>query len=86
MEWLHANGCPWDCATTAAAAQRGRLVELQWLREHGAPWDAQVLAVAAGRGHLLVMRWAREHGTCAVHLRFACMAPHSVQLSYMCWR
>ena len=86
MEWLHANGCPWDCAAAAAAAQRGRLVELQWLREHGAPWDAQVLAVAAGRGHLLVMRWAREHGTCAVHLRFACMAPHSVRLSYMCWR
>jgi hypothetical protein len=62
LQWLHANGCPWDAWTCAGAAEGGHLAVLQWLRAHGCPWDGMVRQQAAENGHEPVLHWARAHG------------------------
>ena len=55
LQYLRANGCPWNAHTCAAAAEGGHLEVLQWLRANGCPWDECTCAEAAGRGHLEVL-------------------------------
>jgi hypothetical protein len=62
LQWLHANGCPWDEGACQCAAQEGHLAVLQWLRAYGCPWDARVCANAAAYGHEDVLHWARANG------------------------
>ena len=40
VQWLRANGCPWDYATCTWAINRGHVPVLRWLRENGCPWRA----------------------------------------------
>jgi hypothetical protein len=35
LQWLRANGCPWDKATCRLAALCGQLEVLQWARANG---------------------------------------------------
>ena len=38
VQWLRANGCPWDYVTCAYAVDKGHVETLRWARENGAPW------------------------------------------------
>ena len=66
LQWLRANGAPWDAQTCAHVAGGGHLHVLQRLREEGCPWDARwdtgACSQAAGSGHLAVLQWLRQHG------------------------
>ena len=80
LQWLRANGCPWDECTCAEAAGRGHLEVLQWARANGCPWNVSTSSGAANGGHLEVLRWARANGcpcddlTCA--FAFAALGGH----------
>ena len=37
VQWLRANGAPWDEWAIARAAEGGHLEVVQWLRANGAP-------------------------------------------------
>jgi hypothetical protein len=37
LQWLRANGAPWDSRTCAYAARGGHLDMLKWLRANGCP-------------------------------------------------
>lgn len=38
LQWLRANGCPWDTTTLLAAAIEGNdIVTLQWAEANGCP-------------------------------------------------
>ena len=62
LQWLHANGCPWNRSTCSGAAGGGHLKAMQWLIANGCPWNADTCAWAAKGGHLEVLQWARENG------------------------
>jgi hypothetical protein len=70
LQWLRANGCPWEsdeCAwgrgiVACVAAGSDRLAALQWARANGCPWDRKACSAAAGGGHLSVLQWARANG------------------------
>ena len=38
VQWLRANGCPWDYVTCHYAIDKGHVEVLRWARENGAPW------------------------------------------------
>ena len=62
VQWLRAEGCPWDGAACAEAAYGGNLELLRWLRGEGCPWNWNTCFWAVNQGHLEVLRWARENG------------------------
>ncbi|WBR14844.1 Ankyrin repeat protein [Pandoravirus kuranda] len=62
LEWLRANGWPWDGTTCSFAARRGRIDVIRWARSRGCPWDSDTCAAAAGAGHLATLKWARANG------------------------
>ena len=62
LRWARENGCPWDEATPAFAAEGGHLELLRWARENGCPWDERVCERAAEDGHLEMLQWAIENG------------------------
>jgi hypothetical protein len=62
LQWLHANGIPWEEYTCAEAARGGHLSVLQWARANGCPWDTGTCACAANGGHLSVLQWAHANG------------------------
>ena len=62
LQWLRANGCPWDRWTCSGAARGGHLEVLQWLRANGCPWDEWTCSRAARGGHLEVLQWAHANG------------------------
>ena len=39
LQWLRANGCPWDYGTCYWAVEEGHVEVLRWARENGAPWN-----------------------------------------------
>ena len=61
LQWLQAEGCPWDEYTCTSAAEKGHLSVLQWLRSQGCPWSGSVCSVAAFHGHLHILQWARDN-------------------------
>lgn len=70
LQWLKANGCPYDASACAVAARKGHLEVLQWCRNNGFPWDERVCSAAALRGDYEMLTWARSRG-CPWHdLRF----------------
>jgi hypothetical protein len=59
LQWLHAEGCPWDGGTCARAAAGGHLELLRWARAHGCPWDElSCLGLAIIAGHKTASEWA----------------------------
>ena len=62
LQWLRANGCPWDGWTCKYAAEGGHLEVLQWARKQGCAWDGNTCAHAALKGHLEVLQWLRANG------------------------
>ena len=40
IQWLRAEGCPWDYLTCFSAVNEGDVEVLRWLRENGCPWSA----------------------------------------------
>jgi hypothetical protein len=62
LQWLHANGCPWDSGTSSHAAKAGQLEILQWARTNGCPWDHHTCRAAAMAGHLEILQWLRANG------------------------
>ena len=37
LQWLRANGCPWNANTCAWAARNGHLELMNWARVNGCP-------------------------------------------------
>lgn len=62
LQWLHANGCPWDETTCAGAALGGHLEVLQWARANGCPWDERTRKYAAMGGHTDILQWISANG------------------------
>ena len=62
LQWLHANGCPWNADTCAWAAKGGHLEVLQWARENGCPWDNLTCYWAIQYGHIELLNWAVANG------------------------
>jgi hypothetical protein len=53
LQFLHANGCPWDATVAEAAARRGNLEMLKWVREHGCEWTNDIIhGQAASSGNI----------------------------------
>jgi hypothetical protein len=52
LQWLRANGCPWDKLTCAKAAEFGHLDILKWARANGCRWTARTRAEAADLGYI----------------------------------
>jgi len=61
LAWAKANGCKWNEATCARAAEGGQLEVLQWAREHHCPWNANTCRHAARGGNLAMLQWAWEN-------------------------
>ena len=40
VQWLRAEGCPWDYFICFVAVQQGHVEVLRWARENGCEWDA----------------------------------------------
>ena len=40
LQWLRAEGCPWDWNTCHMAVYEGHVEVLRWARENGCEWDA----------------------------------------------
>ena len=38
LQWLRAEGCPWDWTTCQYAVQQRHVEVLRWARENGCPW------------------------------------------------
>ena len=48
LQWVRAEGCPWDAETCQVAARKdGHLETLRWARENGCEWDAEIRDWAA---------------------------------------
>ena len=62
LQWVRAQGCPWDEGTCCEASKGGHLEVLQWAREQGCPWDEDTCWGAFEGGHLEVLQWAQEQG------------------------
>eukprot|EP00611_Tribonema_gayanum_P006610 TRINITY_DN1588_c0_g3_i1.p1 TRINITY_DN1588_c0_g3~~TRINITY_DN1588_c0_g3_i1.p1 ORF type:complete len:113 (+),score=11.93 TRINITY_DN1588_c0_g3_i1:53-391(+) len=43
LQWLRAQGCPWDGRICAEAVVNGHLELLQWARANGCPWNGENL-------------------------------------------
>ena len=41
LQWMRAQGCPWDESTTYAAAQKGNIEILRWARSQGCPLNKE---------------------------------------------
>jgi hypothetical protein len=70
LQWARTNGCPWNEATCAGAAEGGHLEVLQWARVNGCPWDESTCAHAALGGHLDVLQWAQTNGCPCADMAF----------------
>ena len=62
LQWVRANGCPWDERTCWGAAEGGHLEVLQWARANGCPWSGETCEFAAKGGDVEVLRWACANG------------------------
>jgi hypothetical protein len=50
LQWLRANGEPWDMDVTTRAANEGHVTLLRWAIENGCVYDERSFAVAASGG------------------------------------
>jgi hypothetical protein len=63
LQWLRANGCPWDGhAICDAAAKIGHLEMLQWARANGSEWGVLVCHCAVQHEHVELLQWAIANG------------------------
>jgi hypothetical protein len=61
LQFLHADGCPWDRRVPSAAASRGDLEILRWVIENGCSWDDYDVPDAAARGgNIEMMAWVQQ--------------------------
>ena len=49
LQWLRAEGCPWDYGTCYHAVNQGHVETLRWARENGCPWNAETRDNAAAK-------------------------------------
>ena len=49
LQWLRANGCPWNKLTCYNAVRYGHVEVLRWVRENGCPWDTYTRVWAADK-------------------------------------
>ena len=47
LQWLRAEGCPWDWSTCHGAVHYSHVEVLRWARENGCPWTAWTRDTAA---------------------------------------
>jgi hypothetical protein len=60
MQFLHAQGCPWDEAVPSIAAGKSDL-EMRWLCEHGCPWqECCLLNIAVSSGSIELTAWVKQ--------------------------
>ena len=51
LQWLRANGCPWDGETCEWAVRGGHVELLAWARANGCEWYPSTRAKAARLGY-----------------------------------
>jgi hypothetical protein len=86
LQWLRANGCPWDEETCSTAARGGQLEVLQWLRANGCPWDEKTCARAVDIRHLEMLKWARANGAPWDKADIMREAPRDAKMGAREWR
>ena len=65
LQWLRAEGYPWDEWVCMRAAEGGQLDTLKWLHAQSALWNSRTIDEAAEHGRLDIIEWAREqHPPC----------------------
>ena len=47
VQWLRAEGCPWEWGTCYGAVDQGHVEVLRWARENGCPWTIYTEDMAA---------------------------------------
>jgi len=73
IQWVRANGCPWNGIVYVNAGDR--LDTAEWARRNGRPWDASVCARVAASGDMRLLEWLWKNGcpwdadTCAAAAR-----------------
>jgi hypothetical protein len=52
LQWLRANGCPWDEGTCSGAVYHGHLEVLKWARANCCRWTASTRVEVADLGYI----------------------------------
>jgi hypothetical protein len=63
LQYLHAQGCPWNHEATGAAARRGNFEMLRWTRTHRTAWswmNDMILSEAASSGNIEMTAWVKQ--------------------------
>ena len=62
VQWLRAEGCPWNTLTCHYVVETGQVEVLRWARENGCPWvystkiEAEKLGYTDDLGNLVDWR------------------------------
>jgi hypothetical protein len=87
LQFLHAEGCPWDRTVTEAAARRGDVEMLSWLRAQGCDWvPLLALRAAAHSGSVEMTAWVKQHSGAAYdesNLYEAASKGHTALVEYL---
>jgi len=88
LEWLRANGCPWDVNVVKYLAMRGDLQMLKKVKEQGCAIGAEVCDYAAGWNNFNVLEWAIAKGLHPTERVFYYVAKngHINMLNWLCSR
>jgi hypothetical protein len=62
VQFLRAQGCPWDSCIYNLVARRGHTAMCAYLYAGGCPWSTRACNEAARNGHADTLRWLYEHG------------------------
>jgi hypothetical protein len=62
LQWLYAEGCPWDSGVYCRAACLGNMETLHWLHSVGCPLGEGLFFGAAQSGRLDIIKWGRAVG------------------------
>ena len=60
LQWVRAEGCPWNAPTCAMASLYGHMDILMWAKSQECPWDERTCILAALTGNLAILQWARS--------------------------
>jgi hypothetical protein len=70
IQYLHAQGCPWDSLVTYIAASNNDFQMLRWAHEHGCPVNNRyIMRAAASSGNIEIAAWLLQQqlGCCDDH-------------------
>ena len=57
LQWVRAQGCPWDRYACTTAIKNGHLDALRWMMDHGSVWPADAADTAIKFGYMHILEW-----------------------------